>query len=91
MNEDIEAYARFFGASSSSLSSSELVPLSFSVFQESSPATLAVFSDRLRDDLPKTAFSKCWTSSGLENAERRVISIQGYIPTPHLTHTQLFS
>ena len=69
MNKDIGAYRRFFGTSSlssSSLSSSESVPLSFS---ESSPTALAVVSDRLREDLPKKAFQ---TATCLpRNVERR--------------------
>ena len=40
---------------------------------ESSPTTLAVVSDRLRDDLPKTAFQT--TACLLRNAEHPVISI----------------
>ena len=76
----------FFGtsfSSSSSLSSSESVPLSFS---ESSPTTLAVVSDQLRDDPPKTVFKR-----PLKNAEHRVISIyerKARIRTSNLTHTQ---
>ena len=80
MNEDVGAYRPFL---------SESVPLSFS---KSSPTTLAVVSDRLRDDLPKTAFQTA--ACLLKNAERRVISInerKGRIRTPNLTHTQLFS
>ena len=55
---------------------------------------LAVVSDRLRDDLPRTAFHI--VACLLKNAERRVISIvyerkKGTHPNSKLTHTQLFS